>query len=81
MERPKISPIFPFSMNYGEGDVQFFGISKREYITTQLLTALIAKNTNNSYKFLVDIALDMTDELIEKVQNQQDNVEGKHNNG
>jgi hypothetical protein len=81
MERPKISPMFPFSMNYGEGDVQFFGISKREYIVTQLLTALIAKNTNNSFRFLVDIALEMADELIEKMEIQQDNVEDKHNDG
>jgi hypothetical protein len=81
MERPKISPMFPFSMNYGEGDVQFFGISKREYIATQLLTSLISKNSNNSFKFLVDMAFEMADELIEKAQNQQDNVESKHNNG
>jgi len=81
MERPKISPMFPFSMNYGEGDVQFFGISKREYIATQLLTSLISKNSNNSFKFLVDMVFEMADELIEKAQNQQDNVESKHNNG
>lgn len=81
MERPKISPMFPFSMNYGEGDVQFFGISKREYIATQLLTSLISKNSNNSFKFLVDMAFEMADELIEKAENQQDNVESKHNNG
>ena len=73
--------MFPFSMNYGEGDVQFFGISKREYIATQLLTSLISKNSNNSFKFLVDMAFEMADELIEKAQNQQDNVESKHSNG
>jgi len=81
MERPEISPMFPFSMNYGEGDVQFFGISKREYIATQLLTSLISKNSNNSFKFLVDMAFEMADELIEKAENQQDTVESKHNNG
>jgi hypothetical protein len=29
----------------------------------------------------VDMAFEMADELIEKAENQQDNVESKHNNG
>jgi len=57
------------------------GLSKREYIATQLLTALIAKNSNNSFKFLVDMSFEMADELIEKAESKQDYVESKHDNG
>jgi hypothetical protein len=81
MDPIKIDPLYPQTIRGPHKDFQYLGISKREYIATQLLTALIAKNSNNSFKFLVDMSLEMADELIEKAQNQQDNVESKHNNG
>ena len=82
MKPEDISPAFPQTITGTPfGDIQCFGISKREYIATQLLTALIAKNSNNSFKFLVDMSLEMADELIDKAKIQQDDMESKHSDG
>jgi len=81
MDPIKIDPLYPQTVRGPHNEFQYFGISKKEYIATQLLTALIAKNSNNSFKFLVDMSFEMADELIDKAKIQQDNVESKHSNG
>lgn len=75
MDPRNIKPMYPFKINYGEGDMQYFGMQTKEYIATQILTALIAKNHGSTFKHLIGTAVELADILIDTIQTQQNDVE------
>lgn len=69
-ERPGIHPAYPVDQKSRFLDSEWNGLSKREYVATQLLSGLLAsrKVAPKRFKSLAAMAIHHADELLQQLQ-------------